>query len=40
MRFWRRRRARRLNSLAALLIELEELADNRRAGRLRTTLRF
>jgi hypothetical protein len=31
---------RRLNSLAALLIELEELAESRRGGRLRTTLRF
>jgi hypothetical protein len=40
MRFWRRRRARRLDSLAALLIELEELADYRRSGRLRATLKF
>jgi hypothetical protein len=31
---------RRLNSLAALLIELEELSESRRSGRLRTTLRF
>jgi hypothetical protein len=31
---------RRLNSLAALLIELEELADARRSNHLRTTLRF
>ena len=40
MRFWRRRRMRRLNSLAALLIELESLADARRTDRLRTTVRF
>ncbi len=40
MRFWRRRRMRRLNSLAALLIELEELADARRGKRLSTTVRF
>ena len=40
MRFWRRRRMRRLNSLAALLIELDQLADGRRANRLRTTVRF
>jgi hypothetical protein len=31
---------RRLNSLAALLIELDQLADGRRASRLRTTVRF
>jgi hypothetical protein len=31
---------RRLNSLAALLIELDELADARRSPRLRTTVRF
>jgi len=31
---------RRLNSLAALLIELEELADARRSDRLRATLKF
>jgi hypothetical protein len=31
---------RRLNSLAALLVELEELADARRSHRLRSTLRF
>jgi hypothetical protein len=31
---------RRLNSLAALLIELESLADTRRGDRLRTTVRF
>jgi|RhiMetdeSRZDD1v2_1073273.scaffolds.fasta_scaffold04432_3 hypothetical protein len=39
MLFWRRRK-RRLDSLAALLIELEQLAENRRGGRLRATLRF
>jgi len=31
---------RRLNSLAALLIELDRLADARRANRLGTTVRF
>jgi hypothetical protein len=39
MRFWRRRRLRQLNSLAALLIELEELAGARRGNRT-ATLRF
>ena len=40
MRFWRRRKMRRLNSLAALLIELDSLAEARRADQLRTTVRF
>jgi hypothetical protein len=40
MRFWRRRRMRRLNSLTALLIELDSLAEGRRVDRLRTTVRF
>jgi hypothetical protein len=31
---------RRLNSLAALLIELDSLAEPRRKNRLSTTLRF
>jgi hypothetical protein len=37
MRWWRKKR--RLDNLAALLIELEQLATPRR-GRLRSTLRF
>jgi hypothetical protein len=37
MRWWRKKR--RLDSLTALLLELEQLAPPRRAGRLRTTLR-
>jgi hypothetical protein len=40
MRFWRRRKTRRLDSLATLLIELEQLASTRRGNRLRTTVRF
>jgi hypothetical protein len=40
MRFWRRRRARRLDSLATLLIELEQLASDRGGRRSRATLRF
>jgi hypothetical protein len=40
MRFWRWRRARRLDSLAALLIELDQLAGARRSSRMRATLRF
>jgi len=40
MRFWRRRRARQLDSLAMLLIELEQLATDRRGRRSRATLRF
>jgi hypothetical protein len=40
MRFWRRRRRRRLDSLALLLIELEELASNARGRDPRMTLRF
>ena len=40
MRFWRRRRMRRLNSLAALLIELDQLADGRAREPARTTVRF
>jgi hypothetical protein len=38
MRWWRKKR--RLDNLAALLIELEHLATPRRGGRLRSTLRF
>jgi hypothetical protein len=40
MRFLRRKRARRLDSLAALLIELEQLAADRRVGGARATIRF
>jgi hypothetical protein len=40
MRFWRWRKQRRLDTLAVLLIELDQLAGARRSGRLRTTLRF
>ena len=40
MRFWRRRRARRLDYLTALLIELDQLAGTRRGSRTRATLRF
>jgi hypothetical protein len=39
MRFWLRRR-RRLDSLALLLIELEQLASARRSDRLRATFKF
>jgi hypothetical protein len=40
MRFLRRKRVRRLESVATLLIELDQLAIDRRSGRTRTLLRF
>jgi hypothetical protein len=40
MRFWRRRRRRRLDSLAMVLVELEELASRARGREPRVTLRF
>jgi hypothetical protein len=32
MRFWRRRKSKRLANLALLLIELEQLAERRKAA--------
>jgi hypothetical protein len=40
MRFLRRRRIRRLESVATLLIELDQLAMDRRSGRLRALVRL
>jgi hypothetical protein len=39
MRFWRRRKSRRVTNLALLLIELEQLATDGR-GRRRASLHF
>jgi len=40
MRFLRRKRIRRLESVATLLIELDQLALDRRCGRTRALLRL
>ena len=40
MRFLRRKRIRRLESVATLLIELDQLAMHRRSGRARALLRL
>ena len=40
MRFWRRRRSRKLANLALLLIELEQLAGEPRTRRRRVALHF
>jgi hypothetical protein len=40
MLFWLRRRKRRVDSLAQLLIELEQLATDARGRRPRATVRF
>jgi len=40
MRFLRRKRIRRLESVAALLIELDQLATDRRSRRPRALLRL
>jgi hypothetical protein len=40
MRFLRRRRIRRLESVATLLIELDQLAMDRRSGRSRALVRL
>jgi hypothetical protein len=40
MRFWRRRKSRRVASLALLLIELEQLATDGRGHRRRASLHF
>jgi hypothetical protein len=40
MRFWRRKKSRRVADLAQLLIELEQLAHGGRAHRRRASLHF
>ncbi len=40
MRFWRRRKSRRVANLAVLLIELEQLANGGRGRRRRVSLHF